>query len=188
MKLIVAMTGATGAVYGLRLLSYLRERSDVETHLILSRWARATIEHETGRRAAAVEALADYCYDNGDLGARVASGSFSHDGMVVLPCSMKTLAAVANGFSDELIARAADVTLKEGRRLVLAVRETPLSAIHLENMLKLARLGVRIMPPVPNFYAKPQSIADLVDSFTGRVLDAFGIENDLYAAWQGMEP
>jgi len=187
MKLVIGITGATGAIYAVRLLSYLQSRPEVETHVIISKWAKATIEQETDFSVERVEALADRCYDNDDLAAAVSSGSFRHDGMVILPCSMKTLANVATGITNDLIARAADVSIKENRTLVLAVRETPLSAIHLENMLKLSRLGVRIMPPVPNFYSKPSCIDDLVDSFVGRVLGVFGIENDLYTPWQGMD-
>lgn len=184
MKLVIGVTGATGAIYAVRLLSCLKSRPDVETHLIISKWAEATIEQEMGLSAAQAASLADRCYNNDDLAAPVSSGSFLHDGMVILPCSMKTLANVATGITNDLIARAADVSIKEGRKLVLAVRETPLSAIHLENMLKLSRIGVRIMPPVPNFYSKPTSIDDLVDSFVGRVLHTFGIENDLYTPWR----
>lgn len=185
MNIVVALTGATGAVYGIRLLQYLSQRPDVTTHLILSRWAEETIRHETDFTVEQVLSLADRHYDRENQAAAISSGSFSHDGMVILPCSMKTLSAIAYGLSGELIPRAADVTIKEGRKLILAVRETPLSPIHLENMLKLARLGVTIMPPVPNFYSRPQTLEQLVDAFTGRVLARLGIENDLYTPWEG---
>ena len=183
-RLIVAITGASASRYGVRLLEALRE-AGVETHLILSRWARANIHQESEYTAEYVRSLATQVHEDGNLGAAVASGSFRTDGMAIVPCSMKTLAAISIGYTDTLTARAADVTLKEGRRLVLAPRETPLSAIHLENMLKLARLGVAIMPPVPAFYGRPQSIDDLVNHFVGRVLDRFDIEHSLYRPYTG---
>lgn len=187
MGIVVAVTGASGAVYGVTLLERLKE-ARIETFLILSRWARYTLELETGCSPEELERVADHFYQAGDLSASVASGSFPHRGMVVAPCSMKTLAAIAMGFSDNLITRAADVTIKEGRKLVLLPRETPLSAIHLENMLKLARLGVVIMPPVPAFYHRPREIRDLVDHTVSRVLDILGIENDLSGRWKGSPP
>lgn len=186
MNIVVAMTGATGAVYGIRLLQYLSQRPDVTTHLILSQWAEKTIRLETDVTMEDVIALADVHYNPQNQAAAISSGSFPHDGMVILPCSMKTLAAIAHGFGSELIPRAADVAIKEQRKLILAVRETPLSPIHLENMLKLARLGVVIMPPVPNFYSRPQTLNDLVDAFVGRVLAQLGIANDIYTPWNGV--
>ncbi|MCG0278550.1 MAG: UbiX family flavin prenyltransferase [Thermanaeromonas sp.] len=185
MRLIVAMTGATGAIYGIRLLEILKEKG-LETHLILSRWAEETIKVETSWTVEAVRELASACYREDDLGASLASGSFRHQGMIIIPCSMKTLAAVAHGLAMNLITRAADVTLKEGRKLVLVPRETPLNAIHLENMLKLARLGAVILPPMPAFYHHPRSLQDLIDHLVGRILDQFDIDHRLYQRWSGL--
>ncbi|SHI32515.1 UbiX family flavin prenyltransferase [Desulfofundulus thermosubterraneus] len=184
MRIILGITGASGAVYGITLLEQLK-LSGIETHLILSPWAAKTIALETRWTPEQVMALASYSYTANDLAAPVASGSFMHQGMVIAPCSMKTLASIAWGYSDNLITRAADVTIKERRPLILMIRETPLSAIHLENMLKLARLGVIIMPPVPSFYQHPETIEDLVLQTTGRVLDLLGIENSLVKRWGG---
>lgn len=184
MRIVVGMSGATGAIYGIRLLEYLR-KTDVESHLVISQWAAETIKYETGLMPDDVYKLADYHYAADNMAAAISSGSFHHDGMVILPCSMKTLACISNGISDNLIARAADVTIKERRPLVLSVRETPLSPIHLENMLKLSRIGVCIMPPVPNFYSLPHSLDDIVDSYVGRVLDHLKIQNNMYHAWNG---
>jgi 4-hydroxy-3-polyprenylbenzoate decarboxylase len=181
-RLMVAITGATGAIYGVRMLEVLRD-TPVETHLVMSSWARKTIVAETGRNPDDVSAMADYVYDAENQAARLSSGSFVTGGMLVAPCSMKTLAAIANGYSENLIHRSADVTLKEGRKLLLLVRESPLSVIHLENMLKLARMGVVIMPPVPAFYARPRSLDELVDHTVGRALDHFGIELNLVRRW-----
>jgi 4-hydroxy-3-polyprenylbenzoate decarboxylase len=183
MGVVVAITGASGAVYGITLLMELKKMG-VKTHLILSRWARHTIELETGFSPEEIAAAADHCYPADDLSAPVASGSFRHRGMVVAPCSMKTLAAIAHGYSDNLIARAADVTIKEGRRLVLMPRETPLSPVHLENMLRLARLGVVIMPPMPAFYHHPQDLQDVILQTAGRAMDLLGIENGLVRRWK----
>jgi 4-hydroxy-3-polyprenylbenzoate decarboxylase len=185
MRLIVGITGATGAVLGIRLLQELRDHPDVETHLVLSRWAKATIELETTWSARDVMALADVAHGPEDQAASVSSGSFRTDGMVVLPCSVKTLAAIRIGYGGDLIARAADVTLKERRRLVLGVRETPLSVIHLDNMLALARMGVTILPPVPAFYNHPGSVDDVVDHVVARTLDQFGLDNDRTPRWEG---
>ena len=183
-RLIVAMTGATGAVFGIRLLSALKE-CGVESHLILSKWAQRTIEHETSYTVDQVRSLASVNYAISEMGAAVSSGSFQTDGMVVIPCSMRTLAAIAHGNGDHLVHRAADVILKERRRLVLVAREMPLSSIHLENMLTLARMGVTILPPVPAFYNHPQSIDDIVDHVIARVLDQFGLEADFAKRWDG---
>lgn len=183
-RLIVAMTGATGAIYGVRLLEALRDL-DVETHLILSKWAERTIEHETPLSVAQVKALASVVHPLQNQGASISSGSFVTDGMVVVPCSMKTLACIAHGISDNLIHRAADVILKERRRLVLVPREAPLSEIHLENMLRLARMGVVILPPMPAFYNHPQTIDDLVRHSVARILDHFDLRTDLTRRWQG---
>ncbi|MFD9499954.1 bagremycin/ferroverdin biosynthesis UbiX family decarboxylase BagM/FevK [Streptomyces sp. NPDC060035] len=185
MRLIVAMTGATGAVLGVRLLTELSKNPQVETHLVLSRWARATVELETGLSAREVAALADVTYSPDDQGAAISSGSFPTDGMVVVPCSMKTLAGIRAGYAEGLIARAADVTLKERRRMVLVPRETPLSEIHLENMLALARMGASIVPPMPAFYNRPDTVDDIVDHIVTRVLDQFGIEAAGARRWDG---
>lgn len=185
MRVVVAMTGATGAVYGARLLAVLRELS-VETHLVLSRWAEVTIAKETGLSARELASTASVTHSRDNQGASIASGSFRHDGMVIAPCSMKTLAAIRYGFAQELIVRAADVTLKERRRLVLLTRETPLNDIHLENMLALSRMGAIIAPPVPAFYGNPKTIDDLVDHTVGRVLDLFGLEFPKLKRWDGM--
>ncbi|MFD7920788.1 non-oxidative hydroxyarylic acid decarboxylases subunit B [Streptomyces sp. NPDC059740] len=186
MRLIVGMTGATGAVLGVRLLEWLAELPEVETHLVMSRWARATIELETGRTAREVAALADVVHGPEDQGATVSSGSFRTDGMIVVPCSMKTLAGIRAGYADGLVGRAADVVLKERRPLVLVPRETPLSEIHLENMLALARMGVRIVPPMPAFYNAPRTVDDIVDHLTARVLDQLDLPAPAARRWEGM--
>jgi len=173
-RLIVAITGASGTIYGVRLLEMLRG-TGIETHLVLSQWAARTLVHETSYAVADVQALATERYAIGDVGAAIASGSFLTMGMVIAPCSMRTLGAIAHGVGDNLIHRAADVVLKERRRLVLAVREAPLSEIHLENMLKLARMGVSICPPTPAFYNHPQSIDEMVSYSVTRLLDQFGL-------------
>ena len=157
-RLVVGISGATGAIYGIRLLEHLRARGDVETHLVVSRWAEETIRLETEYTLEQVRGLADVSYGADDVAAAISSGSFRTAGMVVLPCSMKTVSAIANGYGHDLLTRAADVTLKERRPLVLSPRETPLSAIHLENMLKLSRMGVQIVPPMPSFYHRPKEI------------------------------
>ncbi|WP_305783693.1 UbiX family flavin prenyltransferase [Symbioplanes lichenis] len=186
MRLIVAMTGATGAALGVRLLQRLREIGTVETHLVLSRWSRPTLELETPYTVAEVRALADVSYGPGDQAAAISSGSFRTAGMVVIPCSMKTLAAIRAGYAEDLVTRAADVVIKERRRLVLVTRETPLSPIHLENMLGLARIGVTIMPPVPAYYARPHDLDDVADNFAGRVLDQFGLDSGGVHRWGGL--
>lgn len=178
MRLVIALTGASGIIYGIRLLEILKDIDEIETHLILSDWAKQNIRIETSHSLDDVVKYANYQYDVQNLAAPVASGSFKHDGMVIIPCSMKTLSAVASGYSSNLIQRAADVSIKEQRKVVLAVRETPLSVIHLENMLKLARLGVSIMPPIPAFYGRNASLKDIVDHFIGRVLDQFNIDHE----------
>lgn len=184
MRVLMAITGATGAVYGITILKALK-LAGIETHLILSPWAARTIEIENDLTVREVSALATVTYPPDDLAAGPASGSFSHRGMIIAPCSMKTLAAIASGYADNLVSRAADVTIKEKRPLVLLTRETPLNPIHLENMLKLARIGVTIMPPVPAFYHRPATIKEIVDQTAGRVLDLLGIENNLVKRWGG---
>jgi flavin prenyltransferase len=186
-RLIVAMTGATGAPLGVRLLQSLSEIPDVETHLILSKWARTTIELETPYTVHEVRALADVVHAAGDQAASISSGSFRTDGMVISPCSMKTLAGIRTGYADGLIGRAADVTLKERRRLVLVPRETPLSEVHLDNMLALTRMGAVILPPMPAFYNQPATIGDLVGHITTRVLDQFGLPTPDAIRWNGIQ-
>jgi 4-hydroxy-3-polyprenylbenzoate decarboxylase len=187
-RIIVAITGATGAVYGVRLLQHLSGTPGVETHLVVSDAATLTLHQEAGLARRDVEAMAHVVHRNRDIGASIASGSFQSDGMVVAPCSMKTLAAVAHGLSDNLIARAADVVLKERRRLVLMVRETPFNLAHLRNMTQVTEMGGVIFPPLPSFYQKPASIAEMVDHTVARVIDLFGIEHALAPRWAGMKP
>ena len=185
-RIIVAITGATGAAYGVRLLQQLSGTPGIETHLVVSDAAVLTLHQETGLQRREVEALAHVVHKNRDIGATIASGSFQSDGMVVAPCSMKTLASVAHGLSDNLIARAADVVLKERRRLVLMVRETPFNLAHLRNMTAVTEMGGVIFPPLPSFYHKPASIEEMVDHTVGRVIDLFGIEHALAPRWPGM--
>ena len=187
-RIIVAITGATGAVYGVRLLQQLSATPGIETHLVVSDAAVLTLHQETGLQRRDVEALAHVVHKNREIGATIASGSFQSAGMVVAPCSMKTLACVALGLSDSLIARAADVVLKERRRLVLMVRETPFNLAHLRNMTAVTEMGGIIFPPLPSFYHKPASIEDMVDHTVGRVVDLFGIEHALAPRWPGMKP
>lgn len=186
-RLVVGITGASGVIYGIRLLERLRELP-VEAHLVASRWARVTIEHETDYSFADVKALADVTYAENDQAAALSSGSFITQGMVIAPCSTKTLAAIATGFSHNLVCRAADVVLKERRRLVLAVRETPLSSIHLRNMLTLSDAGATILPPTPAFYHRPQEIADIVDHTVLRILDQFDFGLESPSRWAGLAP
>jgi 4-hydroxy-3-polyprenylbenzoate decarboxylase len=182
MRIILGITGASGVIYGIRLLEELA-MIDVETHVVVSPWGQKTIAIETDEDYDHLRGLANHCYDYQDMNAPIASGSFKTDGMVVVPCSMKTLASIRIGLADNLITRAADVTLKERRRLLLVARETPFSGIHLENMLALSHEGALIMPPIPSFYSKPGTINDMVDQFIGRILDQFGIENRLVRRW-----
>ena len=184
MKIIVAITGATGAIYGVRILERLRE-AGAETHLVVSRWGARTLLHETPYSREQVESLASVAYAPGDMGAAISSGSFRTDGMVIAPCSAKTLAAVAHGFGETLVHRAADVILKERRRLVLVVREAPLSDIHLENMLKLSRMGAVVLPPMPAFYNRPRTVDDIVEHTVSRVLDQFGLDVGGAERWSG---
>lgn len=181
-RLIVAVTGATGAIYGVRLLELLREAA-VETHLVISPWGRRTLLHETTYTVDQVQRLATVTYAPNDQGAAISSGSFLTMGMAIVPCSMRTLAAVAHGLGDNLIHRAADVVLKERRKLLLAPREAPLSDIHLENMLKLSRMGVVICPPMPGFYQRPESIDEIVTHSVVRMLDQFGVHVEAPGRW-----
>jgi 4-hydroxy-3-polyprenylbenzoate decarboxylase len=187
-RLVIAITGATGAVYGVRLLHHLRHVDAVETHLVISDAAVLTLHQETGLQRKEVEALADVVHKQNNIGASIASGSFQADGMVVAPCSMKTLAAVAHGLSDNLIARAADVMLKERRRLILMVRETPFNLAHLRNMTAVTEMGGIIFPPLPSFYQQPTSIDEMVDHTVARVIDLLGISHNLAPRWNGMNP
>jgi len=183
-RLIVGITGATGTIFGVRLLQMLHG-SGVETHTVMSKWASRTLIHETQHTVEEVQAFASHNYQLGDQGAAISSGSFLTLGMVIVPCSMRSLAAIANGLADNLIHRAADVILKERRKLVLVVRESPLHDIHLENMLKLSRMGVVILPPVPAFYNHPQNLDDMINHVTMRVLDQFDIHLDVMNRWDG---
>lgn len=183
-RLVVGMTGATGVIFGVRLLEVL-QTADIESHLIVSKWAQQNLTHETDYSIDTIRALADVVHAPGDMGATLSSGSFPVDGMVVVPCSASSLAAIAHGTTTHLVHRAADVTLKEGRKLVLVVRETPLNTIHLENMLRLSRMGVVILPPMPAFYNHPQSVRDIVDHIVVRVLDQFGVAVEFARRWDG---
>ena len=187
-RLVVAITGATGAVYGVRLLQQLSGTPGIETHLVVSDAAVLTLHQETGMQRRELEAFAHVVHKNRDIGASIASGSFQSDGMVIAPCSMKTLASVAHGLSDNLIARAADVMLKERRRLVLMVRETPFNLAHLRNMTSVTEMGGIVFPPLPSFYHKPASIEEMVDHTVGRVIDLLGIAHALAPRWTGLKP
>lgn len=186
-RFVIAITGATGAIYGVRLLQVLRDVPDVETHLLVSDAGVLNLHQELDMNRREVEAMADVAHSVRDIGASLASGSFQSEGMIVAPCSMKTLAAVAHGLSDNLITRTADVVLKERRRLVLMVRETPFNLAHLRNMTAVTEMGGIIYPPLPGFYHRPQSIAEMVDHTVGRVLDLFQLPHLLTPRWQGMK-
>ena len=183
MKIAVGISGASGAIYGVRLLEELKSQG-VETHLVISTWGEHTITAETGRSVQAVKNLADFCYGENDMTACIASGSFQLDAMVVAPCSMRTLAGIACGFTASLIIRAADVCLKERRKLILLARETPLSLIHLENMLTAAKAGAVIMPPAPAFYTMPASVDDLVNQTVWRITDQLGLPSPNLIRWK----
>ena len=182
MRLIVGITGSTGVIYGIRVLEVLK-KLNVETHLVMSDWGAKCVDMETDHTIDYVESLAASISDEKNMASSVSSGTHKVDGMIVAPCSMKTLSAIANGYDDTLVARAAGVTIKENRKLILMVRETPFSAIHLENMLKLSRIGVVILPPVTEFYTKPKSINDIVNHGVGKCLDQFDLEHNLYPRW-----
>jgi flavin prenyltransferase len=185
LRILIGINGATGVIYGIRLLEVLSELKGVETYLVISAAGEKTIEIETEFEAEEVKALATHCYAIEDIAAPIASGSFQHDGMIVAPCSMKTLSALATSYADNLLTRAADVTLKERRRLVLLTRETPLHLGHLRNMVSVTEMGAIVMPPVPAFYHAPKTIQDIVDHTVGKALDLFQIEHNLYRRWQG---
>jgi 4-hydroxy-3-polyprenylbenzoate decarboxylase len=183
-RLIIGMTGATGAIFGARLLEVL-DGTDIETHLIVSKWSQQTLEHETSYTLDRLRDLASETYSAGDMGAKVSSGSFHTDGMVIVPCSLRSVASIAHGLGDHLVHRAADVILKEKRKLVVVARELPLSTIHLENLLKLSQMGVTILPPMPAFYNHPESLDDMVDHIVMRILDQFDVARELVARWDG---
>ena len=185
-RVIVAISGASGAVYGVRLLEVLQTCAGIESHLVVSDAGWRTLRHEMDMDAASVEALAHTVHDARNVGASIASGSFQCAGMVIAPCSMRTLAAVAHGLSDSLLTRAADVVLKERRRLVLMVRETPLHLGHLRNMVSVTEMGAIVCPPVPAFYLRPQSVADIVDHSVARALDLLDVQHPLAARWEGL--
>jgi len=185
-KIVIGVTGASGTIYALDLMKKFQSMKNVETHVVFSAWAKKNLQLETDMSLAEVKSLADYFYSDSDLGATIASGSFLTDGMIIVPASMKTVASVAIGIGDNLISRAADVTLKEQRKLIIVPRETPLNTIHLENMTKLSKMGVQMIPPIPAFYNQPQTIQDLVDHQTMKELDALGIENEISGRWEGI--
>ena len=187
-RVVVGITGATGTIYGIRLLEILVRYPDVETHLVISRPGKRTMVEETDYAVADVEALAAHHYDNNDIGATIASGSFRTAGMIIAPCSIKTASAVAVCHSDNLIARAADVTLKEGRPLIMLVRETPLHVGHLKMMLALAEMGAVVLPPMPAFYNRPKEIDDVITHTVARVLDRLHLPQTLVGEWQGTHP
>lgn len=187
-RLIIALTGATGSLYGIRLLEVLRTMDDVETHLILSAAGALTAFSEIGIEREQIFALADVVHSSKDIGASIASGSYLTHGMVIAPCSMKTLGAIANGFNDNLISRAADVILKERRRLILVTRETPLNLVHLRNMTTITEMGGIIAPPVPSYYTRPETIDDIINQTVGRTLDLLGVaRDDLVKRWEGIK-
>jgi 4-hydroxy-3-polyprenylbenzoate decarboxylase len=183
-RIVVGITGATGAIYGVRTLEALAH-AGVETHLVMSKWGERTVEHETGLTLADLRERASVVHGSGNMAATISSGSFRTDGMIVAPCSMHTAASIAHGLGESLVHRAADVILKERRPLVVVPRETPLSEVHLENLLKLARMGVTVLPPVPAFYSRPTTVDELVNHIVARTLDQFGIETDFTKRWDG---
>jgi 4-hydroxy-3-polyprenylbenzoate decarboxylase len=181
-RIVIGISGASGVIYGMKMLSLLKEK-EFETHLIMSEAGKRNLEIETGYKAEEVAAMATYVYDNSDVGASLASGSFLTDGMVVIPCTIKTLSGIANSYTENLLVRSADVTLKEKRKLVLVVRETPLHKGHLRLMTVAADMGAHILPPVPSFYHKPKTIDDIINQTIGKVFDYLGIEHDLFRRW-----
>ena len=186
MVLIIGITGASGVIYGIRLLEVLSSMKESETHLIISEAGEINIGYETDWKIEDVKAMASFCYRINDISARIASGSFNTDGMIIAPCTVKTMSALANSYADNLLTRAGDVTLKEGRKLILLVRETPLHLGHIRSMEKLAEMGAIIMPPVPAFYHRPRTIQDIIDHTIGKALDIFGIEHNLFERWSGL--
>jgi 4-hydroxy-3-polyprenylbenzoate decarboxylase len=187
MVLIIGITGASGVIYGIRLLELLSTKKEIQTHLIISEAGEINIRHETDWKIEDIRSLANYSYDINDIGGPLGSGSFKTDGMIVAPCTIKTMSALANSYTENLLLRAGDVTLKERRKLVLLVRETPLHIGHIRNMERLTEMGTIVMPPVPAFYYKPKTIQDIVDHTIGKVLDIFDIEHNLFQRWAGLE-
>jgi 4-hydroxy-3-polyprenylbenzoate decarboxylase len=185
MVIIIGITGATGAIYGIRLLEVLSSLKDIETHLVISEAGEKTIAYETQYRISDVKKLASFSYDIGDIYAPISSGSFRRDGMIIAPCTIKTMSALANSYSENLMVRAGDVTLKERKKLVLVVRETPLHLGHLRNMERLTEMGAIIMPPMPAFYHQPKTIQDIIDHTVGKMLDVFDINHNLFRRWSG---
>lgn len=185
-KIVIGVTGASGTIYAIDLIKKLQKIPNVETHGVFSAWAKKNLQLETDYSLEDIRSMLDFYYNDGDLGATIASGSFLTDGMVIVPASMKTVASISVGIGDNLISRAADVTLKEQRKLIMVPRETPLNTIHLENMTKLSRMGVQMIPPIPAFYNHPQTIQDLVDHQTMKILDALRIDNDSDGRWEGI--
>ena len=184
-RIIIGISGASGVQLGIAFLEFLREQPDWETHLVMTRGAELTLEYETDKSSDAVKAMADFVHPIDNLAASISSGTFKTEGMIIAPCSMKSAAGIANGYSENLLLRAADVVIKEHRRLLLVARESPLSSIHLRNLLTLSDLGAFIMPPVPAFYHKPADINDVINHITGRALGYFGIETDSFRVWEG---
>ena len=182
-KIVIGFSGASGVIYGIRLIEVLHS-INIETYLIISEWAKKNIEIETDKTLEYVKSLSSINYDNFKLDASVSSGSFLHDGMVIVPCSMKSLSSIANGYDDTLISRAASVTLKESRKLIIVPRETPLSRIHLENMIKLQQAGAIILPAMPGFYHKPSTIEEIIDHLVGKILDQLNIKHNLFKRWK----
>lgn len=185
-RLTIGITGASGALYGIRMLEVLK-KLEIETHLIITPWGRKIIEYETDLSINKVEKLASFVYNDTDLSSNPSSGSFKLDGMVIIPCSMNTLANISSGYASTLLTRVADVSIKEGRKMILVPRETPLSPIHLNNMNELAKIGVTILPAMPGFYTKPKSINDMINHIIGKVLDQLNIKHDLYKPWESLE-
>ena len=185
LRILIGINGATGVIYGIRLLQVLSGIKSIETHLVISAAGERTIEIETGYKASEIKALANFSYAVDDIGACLASGSFRRDAMIIAPCSMKTLSAIANSYADNLLTRAADVTLKERGKLLLLVRETPLHLGHLKNMVSVTEMGAIVVPPLPAFYHKPKTIQDIVDHTVGKTLDLLNIEHNLFARWPG---
>ncbi|MBF0549630.1 MAG: UbiX family flavin prenyltransferase [Deltaproteobacteria bacterium] len=184
-RIVVGISGASGVIYGIKMVQYLAERKDYEIHLIISEAGKKNIEIETNYKRSQVKAMVHYAYDNEDVGAAVASGSFLTEGMVVIPCTIKSLSGIANSFNTNLLIRAADVTLKEKRKLVLVVRETPLHKGHLRLMMMAADMGAQIMPPIPAFYHQPKTVDDIIDQTIGKIFDYMGIEHNLFKRWGG---
>lgn len=187
MRLVVGMTGSSGIVYGIRMLEVLK-RCNVDVHLIMTEWAKKCLALETDFDLSHVKSLANSYSEDSNMAANVSSGTHKTDGMIIIPCSMKTLSSIANGYEETLVARAAGVTIKESRKLVIVPRETPLTSIHLENMLKLARIGIVILPAMPGFYNKPKNVDDLINHIVGKCLDQFNIEHDLFKRWGTSKP